>query len=74
MRLAIAAGQAAGALDPTLDAGLLASAVFAFIMGLMHSETLIPQLVGDARWRAFIQDRVAAMLGAQPSGADPCPS
>jgi AcrR family transcriptional regulator len=70
VRLAIAAGQAAGALDLTLDAGLLASAVFVFIMGLMHSETLVPQLVGDARWRAFIRDRVAAMIGAQPNSAD----
>jgi AcrR family transcriptional regulator len=71
VRLVIAAGQAAGALDPKLDPGLLASAVFVFIMGLMHSETLTPQLIGDAAWRDFIRDRTAALIGAQTGGADP---
>jgi len=60
----IAASQKAGAMDPSLDAAMLAETVFVFILGLMHAETLAPQRVGDAAWRDFVQGRVAAMLGA----------
>jgi AcrR family transcriptional regulator len=55
--------QRAGKLDPTIDAQLLACAAMVFVMGLMHMETLLPQLVGDAKWHGFVQDRVAALMG-----------
>jgi hypothetical protein len=34
-------------------------------MGLMHLETLSPQLIGDPRWKTFIESRTAALLGAR---------
>lgn len=69
IRAVIAAGQKAGALDPSLDAALLAEMVFVLILGLTHAETLAPQRVGDAAWRDFMRDRVAAMLGTTVPGA-----
>jgi AcrR family transcriptional regulator len=63
LRSGIEAGQRSGALDPTLDPTLLAQSVLVFIMGLMHLETLAPQLVGDQRWRDFVQGRTTALLG-----------
>ncbi|MFI4935188.1 MAG: TetR/AcrR family transcriptional regulator [Caulobacterales bacterium] len=57
------AAQGAGGLDPALDAELLAWSVMVFILGLMHMETLAPQLVGDERWHDFVGGRVLALLG-----------
>ena len=59
----IAADQARGRLDAALDADLLARTVMVFIMGLMHMETLLPHQIGDEGWFAFVEQRVAAMLG-----------
>jgi AcrR family transcriptional regulator len=59
----IASAQQAGKLDPTVDSELLASAVMVFIMGLMHMETLLPNLVGDSKWRGFVQTRVGTLMG-----------
>ncbi len=60
--------QAAGEIDPSLDADLAGAAVMTFIMGLMHAETLTPRLVGDRRWRAFVEARIAAMLQVGGAG------
>ncbi|MGA8656805.1 MAG: hypothetical protein WB586_11720 [Chthoniobacterales bacterium] len=38
----------AGKLDQTIDSESLACVMMVFVMGLMHMETLLPQLVGDA--------------------------
>ena len=43
---------------------LMAPMVFVVIMGLMHMETLLPQLVDDAAWRDFVESRVAALLNS----------
>ncbi|HEY2751725.1 helix-turn-helix domain-containing protein [Phenylobacterium sp.] len=59
----VAAAQRTGALGANADAGLVASAVMVFIMGLMHLETLDPKLVGDPRWEVFVRDHVAALIG-----------
>jgi TetR/AcrR family transcriptional regulator, transcriptional repressor of aconitase len=59
----IVAAQQAGKLDGDVDPALLASAVMAFIMGLMHMESLLPHLVGDAKWHDFVQNRVATLMG-----------
>jgi len=59
----VAAAQRAGALSADAEPELVATAIMAFIMGLMHMETLAPQLVGDARWRDFVRDRAKALLG-----------
>jgi AcrR family transcriptional regulator len=59
----LATGQHSGKFDPAADPELLACTVLVFIMGLMHMETLLPQLVDDPKWRNFVQDRVAALVG-----------
>jgi AcrR family transcriptional regulator len=69
IRNGLAAAQAAGALAPGLDPEALAHAVFVMIMGLLHLETLAPHLVGDAKWRDFIRDRVAALIGLREPGS-----
>jgi AcrR family transcriptional regulator len=61
----VAAAQGAGELAADADPELVATAVMAFILGLMHLETLSPQLIGDPRWKAFVEDRTAALLGAR---------
>jgi len=66
----LAAGQQAGKLDSGVDAELLACAVLVFIMGLMHLETLVPRLVGDIKWRNFVRNRVATLVGLPGSGSD----
>lgn len=58
----IAASQAAGEIDAELDPQLTAAAVMTLIMGLMHAETLTPQLTGDAAWRDFIAAAVERLL------------
>jgi AcrR family transcriptional regulator len=55
--------QQAGTLSKDLDSKLLAVTALVFIMGLMHMETLAPDLVGDAGWADFTQDRFAALIG-----------
>lgn len=59
----LAAEQEAGRLDPAVDAELLACTVLVLSMGLMHMETLLPQLVDDAGWFDFVRERVATVLG-----------
>ena len=49
-------------IDPNLDPKLTAAVVMTLIMGLMHGETLTPQLVGDASWRDFIAATVERLL------------
>jgi AcrR family transcriptional regulator len=62
MTEAIAAGQRAGAFDAALDPGLTACMIMTLIMGLMHTETLTPQMVGDGAWRTFIEVAVERLL------------
>ena len=58
----IAAAQAAGEIDPALDPQFTAAAVMTLIMGLMHAETLTPQLTGEAAWRDFVAAAVERLL------------
>jgi AcrR family transcriptional regulator len=62
MTLRIGEAQAAGEIDPSIDPKLTAAAVMSLIMGLMHAETLTPQLIGDAAWRGFIAASVERLL------------
>jgi hypothetical protein len=62
MAAQIAAAQARGEIDPAIDPQLTASAIMTLIMGLMHAETLTPQLVGDEAWRDFIATTVERLL------------
>jgi AcrR family transcriptional regulator len=59
------AAQKSGDLDPTLAPDLLATAAFAFILGLMHMETLAPHLIGNPAWRDFVSGRMSALLGVR---------
>ena len=45
----------------------LASAVMVFVMGLMHMETLLPQLVGNEEWADLVASRIALLLSARSS-------
>jgi AcrR family transcriptional regulator len=64
IREAQQAGDAVDGLDPEL----LATTFMVFILGLAHMETLAPQLVGDADWRGFVEERMIALLGVPPEG------
>jgi AcrR family transcriptional regulator len=59
----VAAAQRDQQVDDTLDPSFVACATMVFIMGLMHMETLVPQLVGDAAWHDFVRDRASTLLG-----------
>ena len=65
IRETISSAQRAGRIDQSADADLLARSLMVFIMGLMHMETLLPKFVGDPAWSHFVQQRVAALLGAR---------
>lgn len=58
----IAAAQRAGEVDATLNPQLAASLIMTLIMGLMHAETLTPQLIGEAEWRDYIAAGVERLL------------
>ena len=58
----IAGAQRAGGIDAALDPQLAAAAIMTLIMGLMHAETLTPQLVGEAAWRDCIAAAVERLL------------
>jgi TetR/AcrR family transcriptional repressor of uid operon len=68
IRDAITAAQRNGEIDAALDPELLARSIMVFIMGLMHMETLLPQFVGDPKWRDFVENRAAALLGLTQAG------
>jgi hypothetical protein len=69
IRDGIAAMQRAGKLDQAIDPESLACVIMVFVMGLMHMETLLPHLLGDAKWHDFVQDRAAALMGMPDSGS-----
>jgi AcrR family transcriptional regulator len=58
----IAGAQRAGEIDAALDPQLAASSIMTLIMGLMHAETLTPDLVGQAIWRDCIAACVERLL------------
>jgi hypothetical protein len=69
-RKALAACQRARKMDGRLDPDFAARALTTFIMRLNHMDTLHPHLIGDKRWREFIAERVAVMLGLQSRRAN----
>jgi AcrR family transcriptional regulator len=62
IRDGLAAAQRAGQIAAGPDPEFVATAVMAFILGLMHMETLSPHLIGDPRWQAFVAERAEALL------------
>jgi AcrR family transcriptional regulator len=61
----IAEAQRRGRLDPVSDPKLMALAVFVFILGMVQMESLAPDRIGDPVWEAFVEGRVAALLGVR---------
>ena len=61
----IASAQKAGKLDPMLDPDHVARGFCILIMGLIHMDTLLPDLVGDGSWREFIRERAALLIGVR---------
>jgi AcrR family transcriptional regulator len=59
---AIARAQRAGEIDAALEPQMAASVIMTLIMGLMHAETLTPELVGQAVWRDCIAATVERLL------------
>jgi AcrR family transcriptional regulator len=62
---AIAMAQRDGKLDPKLNPDFAARLFCIFIMGLLHMDTLLPNLIGDKAWRDFVHERVSALIGAR---------
>jgi len=69
MAVQIAGAQSRGEIDASIDPQLTAAAIMTLIMGLMHAETLTPQLVGDAAWRDFIEASVEKLLSPPTAAA-----
>jgi AcrR family transcriptional regulator len=65
MTRAIAEAQARGRIDRTNDPALLALGLFVFILGMVQMESLAPDKIGDPAWEAFIEGRVAALIGVR---------
>lgn len=61
----VATAQQAGKLDPTLNSDHVARVFCILIMGLIHMDTLLPDLVGDGSWRAFIRERAGLLIGVR---------
>jgi AcrR family transcriptional regulator len=69
MAVQIAEAQRRGEIDGSIDPQLTAAMVMTLIMGLMHAETLTPQLIGDADWRGFIEGAVERLLSPPTAAA-----
>jgi AcrR family transcriptional regulator len=61
----IASAQKAGKLDPSPNPDHVARLFCILIMGLIHMDTLLPDLVGDDSWREFIRERAALLIGVR---------
>jgi AcrR family transcriptional regulator len=61
----IALAQREGQLDAKLNPDFAARLFCVFVMGLLHMDTLLPDLIGDKAWRDFVHERVATLIGAR---------
>jgi len=62
---AISIAQGGGKLDPKLNPDFAARLFCVFVMGLLHMDTLLPNLIGDESWRDFVHERVSTLIGAR---------
>jgi AcrR family transcriptional regulator len=60
---AIALAQREGKLDPKLNPEFAARMFCVFVMGLLHMDTLLPNLTGDKSWRDFVHERISTLIG-----------
>ena len=63
VRDTIAIAQREGQIEKELNPDFAARLFCILVMGLLHMDTLLPNLIGDKPWRDFVQDRVATLLG-----------
>ena len=61
----LAGAQKADKLDPNLNPDHVARVFYILIMGLIHMDNLLPDLVGDGSWRKFIRERAALLIGVR---------
>jgi len=62
---AISIAQGGGKLDPKLNPDFAARLFCIFVMGLLHMDTLLPNLIGDKSWRDFVHERISVLIGAR---------
>jgi AcrR family transcriptional regulator len=65
IRDTIALAQRAGKLDSKMNADFTARLFCIFVMGLLHMDTLLPNLIGDQSWRDFVRERAATLIGVR---------
>jgi AcrR family transcriptional regulator len=61
---AISIAQRDGALDPKINPDFAARLFCVFVMGLLHMDTLLPNLIGDKSWRDFVHERISTLIGS----------
>ena len=59
----IALAQREGQADTKLNPDFAARLFCILVMGLLHMDTLLPNLIGDKAWRDFVYERVATLIG-----------
>ena len=57
--------QREGKLDPEINPDFAARLFCVFVMGLLHMDTLLPNLIGDKSWRDFVHERISALIGSR---------
>jgi AcrR family transcriptional regulator len=61
----VAQAQREGKIDQKLNPEFVARVFCTFIMGLVHMDTLLPELVGDPAWHEFVRERSENLLGVR---------
>jgi AcrR family transcriptional regulator len=62
---AISIAQRDGTLDPKINPDFAARLFCVFVMGLLHMDTLLPNLIGDKSWRDFVHERISTLIGSR---------
>jgi AcrR family transcriptional regulator len=63
VRDTIAMAQREGQIETELNPDFAARLFCIFVMGLLHMDTLLPNMIGDKPWRDFVRERVATLIG-----------
>jgi AcrR family transcriptional regulator len=63
VRDTITMAQREGQIETELNPDFAARLFCIFVMGLLHMDTLLPNMIGDKPWRDFVRERVATLIG-----------
>src|SRR5271155_2149701 len=63
VRDTITMAQREGQIETELNPDFAARLFCIFVMGLLHMDTLLPNMIGDKLWRDFVRERVATLIG-----------